>query len=91
MTMIKANQNAASNQLLLLTYAAFTRKFGVNFFNVRFGSKADICSAKAHVRFIPESDIKCDICNVRQGPIADIVVIRDMRQLFQACSFAPRW
>jgi hypothetical protein len=29
--------------------------------DVRFGSKADICSAKGHVRFTPESDIKCDI------------------------------
>src|SRR5262249_26574438 len=25
--------------------------------NVRFGSKADICSAQRHVRFTPESDI----------------------------------
>jgi hypothetical protein len=25
-------------------------------FNVRFGSKADICSAKGHVRFAPNSD-----------------------------------
>src|SRR5262249_32294060 len=40
--------------------------------HVRFGSKADICSAKRHVRFTPESDIKCDIWNVRYGPIADI-------------------
>jgi hypothetical protein len=29
--------------------------------NVRFGSKADMCSAQAHVRFTPESDIKCDL------------------------------
>src|SRR5262245_32543880 len=29
--------------------------------HVRFGSKADMCSAKRHVRFAPESDIKCDI------------------------------
>jgi hypothetical protein len=29
--------------------------------NVRFGSTADMCSAKGHVRFTPESDIKCDI------------------------------
>ena len=29
--------------------------------DVRFGSKADMCSAKGHVRFTPESDIKCDI------------------------------
>ena len=28
--------------------------------HVRFGSKADTCSAKRHVRFTPESDIKCD-------------------------------
>ena len=28
---------------------------------VRFGSKADMCSARAYVRFTPESDIKCDI------------------------------
>ena len=27
--------------------------------DVRFGSKADICSAKRHVRFTPKSDIKC--------------------------------
>ena len=26
--------------------------------NVRFGSKADICSAKRHVRFTPNSDCK---------------------------------
>src|SRR5215475_12842253 len=29
--------------------------------DVSFGSKADICGAKRHVRFAPESDIKCDI------------------------------
>src|SRR5262249_22188247 len=29
--------------------------------DVRFGSKADMCSARANVRFTPESDIKCDI------------------------------
>jgi hypothetical protein len=27
--------------------------------DVRFGSKADICSAKGHVRFTPNSDIDC--------------------------------
>src|SRR4029453_5176858 len=40
--------------------------------NVRFGSKADICGAKRHVRFIPESDIDCVFRHVGQGPIADI-------------------
>src|SRR5262249_3142115 len=33
--------------------------------NVRFGSKADMCSAKRHVRFTPKSDIKCDIWKFR--------------------------
>ena len=33
--------------------------------HVRFGSEADICGAKGHVRFTPESDIKCDIWNAR--------------------------
>src|SRR5262249_40833259 len=28
--------------------------------HVRFGSKADICGATRHVRFTPNSDIKCD-------------------------------
>src|SRR5262245_30081069 len=42
--------------------------------DVRFGSKADMCGARSHVRFAPESDIKCDIYgNVRFGPKADIV------------------
>ena len=29
--------------------------------NVRFGSKADICSAKGHVRFTPKADIRHDV------------------------------
>jgi hypothetical protein len=29
--------------------------------NVRFGSKADMCSAQAHVRFTPNSDIDCGL------------------------------
>src|SRR5262245_38754234 len=40
--------------------------------DVRFGSKADICSAKRHVRFTPESDTGCVLSNVREGPTADI-------------------
>jgi hypothetical protein len=55
MTMIKANQNAASNQLLLLTYAAFTRKFGVNFFNVRFGSKQTFAAQKRMSALSPKA------------------------------------
>jgi hypothetical protein len=38
-----------------------TRKFGLNngSADVRFGSKADMCSATGHVRFTPKSDSKC--------------------------------
>jgi hypothetical protein len=41
--------------------------------DVRFGSKADMCAAKRHVCFTPNSDIKCDIMNVRFGPMRTIV------------------
>src|SRR5262245_24798381 len=36
--------------------------------HVRYGSKADICSAKKHVRFTPNSDIDCVFRHVRFGP-----------------------
>jgi len=39
--------------------------------HVRFGSKADICSAKRHVRFAYESDIKCDKMECPLWPKAD--------------------
>ena len=43
--------------------------------DVRFGSKADMCSAKGHVRSTPESGhVQCDRRNVRLVPIADINV-----------------
>jgi hypothetical protein len=35
----------------------------------RFGSKADICTAPAHVRFTPNSDIDCIFRDVCFGPI----------------------
>src|SRR5215813_2279046 len=38
----------------------------------QYRSKADICSAKRHVRFTPESDIDCVFRHVRFRPIADI-------------------
>ena len=31
--------------------------------NVRFGSKADMCSAQAHVCFVPIADIGMKVCN----------------------------
>ncbi|HMF21873.1 MAG TPA: hypothetical protein VKG24_07080, partial [Pseudolabrys sp.] len=45
--------------------------------DVRFGSKADICGAKDHVRFTPDSDTKCDIMECPQRPIADITHLFD--------------
>ena len=39
---------------------------------VRFGSKADICSAKGHVRFTPKSGHVRALADVRFVPIADI-------------------
>ena len=33
--------------------------------DVRFGSKADMCGAKRHVRFTPNSDIRCVFSDVR--------------------------
>ena len=45
--------------------------------NVRFGSKADMCSAKRHVRFTPNSGhLRCDR-HVRFVPIADIAMLFD--------------
>ena len=40
--------------------------------NVRFGSKADMCSAKSHVRFTPKADMCSATRYVRFVPIADI-------------------
>jgi len=41
--------------------SSVTRKYDLNNdgWNVRFGSKADMCGAKRHVRFTPNSDIDC--------------------------------
>ena len=39
--------------------------------NVRFGSKADLCSAKGHVRFTPKADMCGATRDVRFVPIAD--------------------
>src|SRR5262249_58253074 len=52
--------------------------------DVRFGSKADICSAPTHVCFTPNSDIKCDTWDVRFGPKADITEIYSITSL--ACA-----
>ena len=42
---------------------SFCQEFAL--LNIRFGSKADICSAKRHVRFTPESDIpQCSVSQI---------------------------
>ena len=52
---------------------------------VRFGSKADMCGAKGHVRFTPNSGhVRCN-SDVRFVPIADIApLIRSPRRRGQA-------
>jgi hypothetical protein len=37
--------------------------------NVRFGSKADMCSAQAHVRFTPESGHRAGVMMIRRFPL----------------------
>src|SRR5262245_25567443 len=39
---------------------------------IRFGSKADICSARRHVCLPPKADMCGAVANVCFGPIADI-------------------
>ena len=56
---------------------AFDRSRHRSEFDVRFGSKADMCSAKGHVRFTPESDVNRGNRNVRFVPIADIAALFD--------------
>ena len=56
-------------------------------FNVRFGSKADMCSAKRHVRFTPESghmrcNNKCLLCaNSEHGVIYSITSLACARSV----------
>jgi hypothetical protein len=45
--------------------------------NVRFGSKADMCSAKRHVRFTPNSDRESD------APTTTRSVLRSGRHHYQ--------
>ena len=41
-----------------------TQKAGAEAADVRFGSLADICSALAHVRFVPIADIRFTYCEI---------------------------
>ena len=42
--------------------------------DVRFGSKADMCTAIGHVRFTPNSDIDCVLRHVRFAPKPEMVI-----------------
>src|SRR5215475_11844237 len=54
-----------------------TKTSGWPLADVRYGSKADMCGAQQHVRFTPESDIKCDTGECRlwakSGHLADLI------------------
>src|SRR5262249_5175913 len=47
---VGASRPITNSYFFLIAEAGFARS------NVRFGSKADICSAQAHARFTPKSD-----------------------------------
>src|SRR5262249_47866071 len=53
--------------------------------NVRFGSKADICTAPAHVRFTPNSDIDCVFRHVRFTPKSGHVQCNSRCPLWATC------
>ena len=54
--------------------------------NVRFGSKADMCSANRHVRFTPESDIVCDKIRIMKPVTIASVRAHGVRQLLVYCN-----
>src|SRR5262245_32270154 len=55
--------------------------------NVRFGSEADMCSARADVRFTPNSDIKCDTVECPLWPEANTASSRCDRKPALAALF----
>ena len=70
-------------------------------FDVRFGSKADMCSAKGHVRFTPNSDRKSGHpqnamsavplkADVRRKPLCPLWVISGHMQCNRQCPLYPR-
>ena len=61
--------------------------FEVRLADVRFGSKADMCSAKRYVRFTPKADMCSALGDVRFVPKADI---SDVDLLKQKDHHAPR-
>src|SRR5262245_12933334 len=53
---VSMKKTQRTNESLPLQFAAAYRRVVRRTFNVRFGSKADICIAKRHVRVTPKSD-----------------------------------
>ena len=47
-----------SGEAIVSTQSSISKGVGGETTDVRFGSKADICSAKSHVRFTPNCDRK---------------------------------
>ena len=55
--------------------------------NVRFGSEADICGAKRHVRFTPDSDRESGL---RQTVMSALPPIADMCSALAHVCFGPK-
>ena len=57
--------------------------------DVRFGSQADICSAKRHVRFTPDSNIDCAFADL-DAPVGAVKPWRAGRHFEKQDPTAPR-
>ena len=64
---------------------------GVRFgYGVRFGSKADMCSAQAHVRFVPKADIPAYSMTSSARPINDSGTLAVLRLMISS-TFVACW
>jgi len=61
-----------SRRRLELLQATQCKDYHIRTLDVRFGSKADMSTTTAYVRFTPSSDSKRVKLDVRYGPKADI-------------------
>ncbi|MGC1092742.1 MAG: hypothetical protein WA905_08405, partial [Pseudolabrys sp.] len=67
-----AHENPGTGLSLNVQFARWGRLPALLARLVRFGSKADMCSAQADVRFTPKADMCSAQADVRFVPIADI-------------------
>src|SRR5262245_19285888 len=64
-------RHQATRRLRKATKGTLKNRFYTTSAHIRFGSKADMCTAAAHVRFTPKSGHVRAIADVCFGPIAD--------------------